>query len=160
MKLPANNEIERLSFLLKFAGHMIDAVMDGLERFDTKTRKRIMQDCGEACAREEFFGPAFDAAKRISEEEIDADRILMRANKEISWCGKWIKSGRMILCTCSDCGCPLVKNGIVTRRKTFCYCSLGWHKIVFETLFKKPVRIELETAIGFGDEECRFVLYI
>lgn len=29
---------------------------------------------------------------------------------------------------------------------------MGWVKRVFETLLKKPVRVELEKAIGFGDD--------
>jgi hypothetical protein len=60
---PAKSNNKRLSFLLKFARQMIDSLIAGLELADAETRKRIMQLCGEACAREEFFGPALEVAK-------------------------------------------------------------------------------------------------
>lgn len=151
---------ERLSFLLKFAGGMIDSLIDGIEQVDAEARKKIMQQCGESCAKEEFFGPALAVAERIGEEEIDTDKILERANEEILWCGKWEKKDRVIFCTCSHCGCPLVENNVVELTRTLCYCSLGWIQSVFESLFKKPVRVDLESAIGFGDKECRFVVHM
>jgi hypothetical protein len=158
---PAKSNNKRLSFLLKFAGQMIVSLIAGLELADTETRKRIMQLCGEACAREEFFGPSLEVTKRIGEEEIDTDKILERANEEILWYGKWErKGGDMILCTCSHCGCPLVENNVVKLTKTFRYCSLGWIKSIFETLLNKSVRVDLKTAIGFGDKECRFVIHM
>jgi hypothetical protein len=52
MKSPLKLNNERLSFLMKFAGHMIDSLIDGLEQVDTETRKRIMQQF--------FFGAVED----------------------------------------------------------------------------------------------------
>jgi predicted hydrocarbon binding protein len=41
---------------------------------------------------------------------------------------------------------------------TLCLCSRGWVKTIFETLLGKPVRVELEKAIGRGDDICRYVV--
>jgi len=151
---------DQLSFLLKLAGNMIDSLIQGLDLIDPETRKRIMELCGKACAREEFFGSALAIAKRIGEKETDMDKILERANEEILWCGMWERNNNMVICSCRHCGCPLAEHNVVKLRETFCYCSLGWIKSIFDTLFNKDVRVDLEKAIGFGDKECRFVVYI
>ena len=85
MRSPSKSNNEHLDFLLKSAGQMIDSLIEGLDLVDGETRKRIMQRCGESCAREKFFGPALEIAKRIGEEEDDLDKILERANEEILW---------------------------------------------------------------------------
>lgn len=154
------NELENISLLLKLTGDMLNSILEGLNSVDLETRKQIMEFCGETCAREELYGPALDIAKRIAEEEVTEDQILERANREILWCGTWTRKGNIIQCTCLECGCPLVKNKVVKLTGTFCYCSLGWVKRIFETLFKTPVRVELEKAIGFGDDVCKYVVHV
>jgi len=152
-------EPEKKATLLKLAGDMINSILGGLDRVDLETRKGIMELCGETCAREELYGPAIDIARRIAEEEEEEGEVLRRANEEISWCGKWARDGENIRCTCRECGCPLVRGGVVRPTGTFCYCSRGWVRTIFEALLKGPVRVELEEAIGFGDEVCRYVVH-
>ena len=146
--------------LLKFSGDMINALLQGLEQLDPKVRMRIMEKCGDACAKQEYYGPALDIARKIAEEETDLNRITERVNREILWCGTWINDGDIIHCTCQECGCPMVKYNVVKLRGILCYCSRGWVKAIFETLLKKPVRVELEKARGFGDQKCRYVVHI
>jgi predicted hydrocarbon binding protein len=49
-----------------------------------------------------------------------------------------------------------VRKGVVKLTGAFCFCSRGWVKAIFEALLKRPVRVELEKAIGFGDEVCKY----
>jgi predicted hydrocarbon binding protein len=39
---------------------------------------------------------------------------------------------------------------------TFCYCSVGWVRTIFEALLRRPVEVELEKAIGLGDDVCKY----
>ena len=116
-----------------------------------------MEACGEACAGEEFWSPAIEIARRIGGEEMDLDRILERANDEIQWCGKWAREKGAIVSTCTRCGCLLVNEGVV-RLITFCLCSRGWVRSVFEALLGRPVGVELEKAIGRRDDVCKYVV--
>lgn len=154
------DELERRSFLLRMTGNMLSAVLEGLEDVDPETKRRVMARCGEACAREKHYGPAVDIAWRISGEEGDLDRILERANEEISWCGEWVRDGDAIRCTCDDCGCPLVRGSVLRLGEALCYCSLGWVSTIFEALLRRPVRVELEKALGLGDDECRYAVFL
>jgi hypothetical protein len=153
-------ELEKKSVLLKITGDILNSILEGLSQVDPETRMKIMELCGEACAREEVYGSAIEIAARIAKEEVDEGRIIGRANEEILWCGKWARKGETIQCTCTKCGCPLVRNEVVRLTGMFCYCSRGWVKTIFVTLLKKPVRVELEKAIGFGDDVCRYVVYM
>jgi predicted hydrocarbon binding protein len=88
------------------------------------------------------------------------DEVIEKANDRIAWCGRWTREGDKITAVCTECGCPLVRNGLVSLAGTLCYCSLGWVRAIFEALLRKPVKVELEKAIGFGDEICEFVVSI
>ena len=151
------NEADEKAKLLKRAGAVLNSILKGLDEIDLETRQKIMELCGEACAREDGD---LEIAKRIAEEAADEDEILARANKEILWCGIWARKGNRIQCTCVKCGCPLVIDKVVDLTGTFCYCSRGWVKKIFETLLKKPVNVELQKSIGLGDKVCKFVVYM
>jgi len=146
---PKTSDGERL---LRQTGRMIDFIVKGLEGLDEETTQGIMERCGEACAETGDLG----LARKIAEETGDIDQIIARANDEIAWCGRWTREGGTITAVCSTCGCPLVRRGIVELSGTFCLCSRGWVKAVFEALLKRPVRVELEKAIGRGDDVCKY----
>ena len=150
------NELDEKTKLLQRAGELFNSIIKGLDEVNLKTRQKIMELCGEACARSDRD---FEIAKRIAEETTDEEKILARVNKEIPWCGAWTLRDNTIQCICTKCGCPLVRNKVVDLRGTFCYCSRGWVKKIFETLLKRPLKVELEKSIGLGDEVCKFVIY-
>lgn len=150
------NELDEKTRILKRINAVLNSIIKGLEKVDLETRKKIMELCGEACAREDGD---LEIAKRIAEETTDEEEILTRVNKEIPWCGIWTLKDNTVQCTCVKCGCPLVKHKVVNLTGTFCLCSRGWVKKIFETLLKKPVNVELEKSIGLGDKLCKFVVH-
>ena len=141
--------------LLEQTGRMIDHIVKGLEGLDEETRLGIMERCGEACAEVGDLA----VAKKIAEETDDVDEIVARANDEILWCGEWTREGNEISAVCDYCGCPLVRQGIVKLTGTFCYCSRGWVRAIFEALLKRLVKVELEKAIGLGDDVCKYTVH-
>lgn len=156
--MTVQSELEKKELLLRLSSNILNALLDGLSLTDQETRQEIMRMCGEACAREEHWGPATLIAERIAEGEDDVERILARANDEILWCGKWVMQGDHIESTCRECGCSLVRFGVVKNTEVFCNCSKGWVQTIFSTLLRQPVRVDLEKAIGFGDDECRYIV--
>lgn len=150
------NELDEKAKLLKRAGELLNSIIEGLDEVDLEARQRIMELCGEACAHSDRD---LEIAKRIAEETVDEEEILVKVNKEILWCGTWTRKGNTIQSVCVECGCPLVRNKVVELTGTFCYCSRGWVKKIFETLLKRPVNVELKKSIGLGDKVCKFVVY-
>ncbi len=150
------NELDEKTRLFKRTNAVLNSIIKGLEKVDLETRKKIMELCGEACAREDGD---LEIARRIAEETTDEEEILTRVNNEIPWCGTWTLKDNTIQCTCVKCGCPLVRHKVVDLTGTFCLCSRGWVKKIFETLLKKPVNVELEKSIGRGDKICKFAVH-
>jgi len=145
-------DVSYVEGLLKQTGRMIDFIVAGLEGVDEETRLRIMERCGEACAETGDLR----IARKIAGETDDIDEIVARANDEIALCGEWVREGERITAVCTRCGCPLVRHGVVNLTGTFCLCSRGWVRAIFEALLRRPVEVELEKAIGFGDNVCKY----
>ena len=62
------------------------------------------------------------------------------------------------------CHCPLARESILKGgpniSPTWCYCSGGYEKLLFDVIFDEEVEVEvLESALG-GDPRCRFAVKI
>jgi hypothetical protein len=62
------------------------------------------------------------------------------------------------------CHCPLARTAIRDGKpkipSVFCYCSGGFEKIAFDTVFGQPTRVELLESALKGDARCRFAVTI
>lgn len=148
--------MEENRFPVDLFGKWLQVLIKGLdESVDEKTKNEIMEKCGKACA---IYHGDIDEIKLIKRKGENLVDILDWMNQEDLWCGKWVKEGNAITSVCEKCGCPFVRAEIIKPSPTFCYCSRGWVKSVFELVLKKPVKVELKKAIGRGDEACQFII--
>lgn len=132
-------------------------LVEGLsELTDESTKKAVIERCGKTCA---LYHGEIEKIRNIKKLGKNVEDILEQMNLEEMWCGKWIKDGNIIYSICKGCGCPLFRAGLIELSPTFCFCSLGWVKTVFEIIFEEPVNVELKKAIGRGDSECHFVVH-
>lgn len=130
------------------------ALLAGLgAKVDEKTRAQVLESCGWACA---FHLGSIETVKAIHSKVKQIDELLHLLNQQEGfWCGKWIREGEIIYSICEKCGCPLIRSGWAELSPTFCLCSMGWVKTVFEFVLGTPVQVELEQAIGQGDPVCK-----
>lgn len=145
--------MEELELLSKW----LAASMAGLAaEVDEGIRARVMEYCGRACAL--HFG-SIETVRAIRSSVKDIDELLDELNQQKGlWCGRWVRDEGAISSVCEECGCPLARAGLVELSPTLCYCSRGWVKAVFEAALGGPVQVELEQAIGRGDQVCRFIV--
>ena len=151
-----SNKYNSKTALLERSSRVINSMINGMEELSVAKRRKIMEKSGEACA----LAASYEIAKNISEDATSIEEIIEKVNNQIPWCGPWNLKDNKISSICNECGCPLVRNKIVELNGTFCYCSLGWVKIIFKTLLKKPVHVEILKSIGAGDNICEFIVYI
>jgi predicted hydrocarbon binding protein len=134
----------------------LETLMAGLEAaVDERTRAKVMESCGRACAH--HHGD-MEKARAIKGSAQEIGERLAKLNRQVLWCGSWVRDGETITSVCEECGCPLVRAGLVELSPTFCNCSRGWVKAVFETIWGRPVEVELKQAIGQGDPVCEFTV--
>jgi hypothetical protein len=116
-----------------------------------ETRIRVMESCGQACARS---GPL--RAAEACRGDLDAWLATLAR-----WHGgeEYVqRDGDLVHVVCAECLCPLVKDGPARLPDTFCYCAIGWMKETFGAVMGRPVDVELVASIKRGAEQCRFVI--
>ncbi len=57
-----------------------------------------------------------------------------------------------------ECGCPLVRSGLIDLHPVQCLCSLGMMEIIFSKVTSKTVTVESRRTIGNGDDVCEFIV--
>jgi predicted hydrocarbon binding protein len=137
----------------KFIHDWISNLMESMdEHLDDEEKISLLERCGRACAERHARAEAL-------KHKGELDGWLGRFRK---WVGSENvkKEGNTVQITYSKCLCPLVQDRSPLMSKTYCNCSRGWLKEVFETVVEKPVEVKLEDSIMQGGDQCRFTILI
>jgi predicted hydrocarbon binding protein len=118
------------------------------------TARKVMQACGMKCC-----GPTQQKrAKQFMEESKSVKGLLARLNERGIGGGRLkLKNRNTIVGGYDWCYCGRVKQ---TQQPfptdTYCHCSAGWYKSLFEAAFDKPVKVKLKQSIIQGADSCEF----
>jgi predicted hydrocarbon binding protein len=126
-------------------------LMAGLdERVDKETLAKVLEQCGRQCQSQSLI----KKARRIYEKSKDIDDFLNEFGKVYK---HLYKEGGNVYIIYPKCYCPIV-NKIPPGKlsATYCNCSRGWAKALFEGVLKRPVEVAMEGSIKQGDKQCRF----
>ncbi|MBY8985411.1 MAG: hypothetical protein KGD65_10105 [Candidatus Lokiarchaeota archaeon] len=59
----------------------------------------------------------------------------------------------------SYCHCPMIRNHLNEGiSPTFCNCSAGWYRQLWEGILERPVSIKIIASLVKGDQNCRFAI--
>jgi hypothetical protein len=116
----------------------------------------------------EFYEQAEDKSKAV-------DDILARMAADGSTYGPTRREGHAIVTTkvpfdaegfrnartpeerrSACCHCMFVKAMKGEISPTFCYCGIGWDRMLWEGILSKPVKVRVVESIVQGDERCSF----
>ena len=122
--------------------------MDRLEQaFDEATVKQIRMrcQCGYGMRERAAFLNELKTASSSLEEFAGSERALAA--------GLFCEQGELFL-KFLFCPCPMLN--VVERlpSKTWCQCTTGYSKVLFEQVFGCPVEVELLRSIKAGDDSC------
>ena len=118
------------------------------------TARKVMQACGMKCC-----GPTQQKrAKQFMKESKSVKELLARLNERGIGGGRLKLTNRKTIVSGYDwCYCGRVKQ---TQQPfptdTYCHCSAGWYKSLFEAAFDKPVKVKLKQSIIQGADSCEF----
>ncbi|MBD3290313.1 hypothetical protein GF337_16025 [candidate division KSB1 bacterium] len=125
-------------------------VMD--ETMKPEQQVDFMEQCGRACA-------ATASLKEAEKFKGDLAGWLSTLKK---WVGEQNvqQDGRKIVVKYSKCFCPMVADIEEQLPPTYCHCSKGWLKAVFETVVSHETAVTLHESIKSGGGKCRFTVEI
>jgi hypothetical protein len=155
-------------------------LMEGCEAYDTiksppkKARwikglmERLAEEVGEAVAGEVMVGcgrqcisrSLLEKARKLWREAETVDDFLDSLNQEHIGGGSLRREGDTIYGSYGHCYCGSVSKTEEPLPVTYCYCSCGWYKTLFETVLGRLVEVELLSSIVQGAEACRFAIHI
>ncbi len=151
---------EKMEFTQKWVKRFFD-LLD--QHTDQETRKKLMQANGAACAKGAYG--ELPEVKPATLEEIDAKiaewqkglgKENIRREGNIVYFN-YVGSPEGVKISDGYCLCPMLENGPATLSPTYCQCSVGYVKYMFQKLITfKPVEVELLESLRGGGKACRF----
>jgi hypothetical protein len=120
----------------------------------------IMNSCGARCCGQGNR----KTAKRLMNESKSIEEFLHKASTygvkegEIEYT---LKDENTIVGTFNKCFCGQVKQTkIPFENKTYCQCSVEFHKQFFQAALEEPISVELNQSIITGADSCKFIIKI
>lgn len=120
------------------------------ENVDSETLAKVLEQCGRQCQSQSFI----KKARCIYEKSKDVNDFLDKFGKVYKHLHK---EGDNIYIVYPKCYCSIA-NKIPPGKlsATYCNCSRGWAKALFEGALKRPVEVTMEESIKQGDKQCKF----
>jgi predicted hydrocarbon binding protein len=110
----------------------------------------VLEQCGRQCQSQSFIKKARD----IFQESKNTDEFLEKLGQVYK---HLIREGDKVYVIYPKCYCSQVNK--IPKGKlsaTYCNCSRGWAKALFEGATGKPVEVVMEESIIKGDKQCKF----
>lgn len=120
------------------------------EHVDEETKVKILEQCGRQCQSESLV----KKARRIYEKSENIDKFLDKFGKVYK---NLHRERDEVYIIYPKCYCSNV-NKIPPEKlsATYCNCSRGWAKALFEGALGRTVDVVMEESIVNGNEQCKF----
>jgi len=135
---------------MKHSHKWIKSLITALQtELDEKTQAKILENCGRNCITHSFILKAKTCKKNAKNQKEFLDK-LSKVWKSLHL------EGNNVYVVYEKCYCPLVKEYPEKLSPTWCNCSRGWIKELFESALGKSIDVKLEKSIKQGDNICKF----
>lgn len=124
------------------------------ENIDEEARAKVLERCGRKCQSESFV----EKARKIYQKWGNIDEFLKEFGKVYK---NLHREGNEVYIVYPKCYCSHI-NKIPPEELsvTYCNCSRGWAKELFEGVLGRPVEVILEKSIVGGDRQCKFQIVL
>lgn len=137
----------------------IRGAIERLERLvGVEESRRIMESCGQKCCG---LTSRRIAKKLMSETESIADFIRKLNDTGLGGGRLQLVDENTVTGGYDRCYCGHVKKTAQPfSSTTYCHCSVGWYKQLFESALGRPVNVEIKRSIISGATSCDFIIHI
>jgi predicted hydrocarbon binding protein len=134
---------------LGYAAHWVKDLMDQADiQLTEPQRKALMEARGRSCAKSGAARRAEPFKGKL--DEFVADLASHMGKDAVR------REGDVIEVSYPRCFCPLVAEAKEPLSASYCFCSAGWLKEVYETVSGKPVTVQILETVKRGGKLCRF----
>lgn len=143
-------------------------MMGAMERLDKlvdeATRFRIMENCGYNCAK--MNKGAIEEAVARRKKFKTVDEFIEAEQKNPTKGTRLAREGNVLYQYYTPqsygvrCYCEMVAAAEGEVSPTYCRCSKGFVKTLWETVLEKPVDVEFVQSAISGANECKFAIHI
>ena len=130
----------------------INIILKEVSKLDANKGVQILNVCGKECSEASTL---LEGAMKIRNEygnNADNETLFQAFKQQYYNTPKFTKNGNKINLIFEECTCPMVRKGVTNPY--LCNCTVGYSSKIFETLFDRPVKIELLKSILNGDKIC------
>jgi hypothetical protein len=133
----------------EFGRRLLTRFMTDMDaQLDEPRRVALMEARGRSCAR---LGPV----RAAQAHKGDLDAFIADFGRHMGPDGLR-REGNVVKVKYPHCYCPLASEIKEALSPTYCNCSVGWLKEMYETVTGKPVRVEVLETVKRGGQACRF----
>jgi hypothetical protein len=124
----------------------------------SKKTKEIFISCGTMCCG----ATSRKLVKKAMEKSRSLKELIDNLNKKHIGGGRLkLKNARTITGGYDRCYCGMVSKARMPYPDlTYCHCSTGWYKQLFETALNKRVEVKILQSIVCGAKTCEFIITI
>ncbi|MCU0291156.1 MAG: DUF6144 family protein [Thermoanaerobaculaceae bacterium] len=144
---------------IEFAEGWVQRLLDTMDTMlDPQTRSGLMQACGRACYAQAFgVAPDEKPAPEVLERFLEGgrDRGVRREGDTVYFQYDTVNP-QGIGIPDGVCLCPFVESGPERLSATYCQCSAGYVREMFERIAGAPVAVEVLESVRTGGKLCRF----
>ncbi len=127
---------------------LVDLLREAKGQIDEERLASILENRGRACISPTYIKKAKDASKDAK----DTDDFLKKLEKAYRMLHR---EGAEVYIVYPQCYCHKIKGFKGDIPDSYCYCSVGWVKEMFEQALGRPVEVRLESSVLRGDKACR-----
>ncbi len=129
-------------------------IKDMSQRMDPQQVIDLLVDCGRGCGQRNAAG----RAKLVKAQIQDIDELIETINSSVLGGGCIHRVDDHFTVSFEQCYCPLVQAASGQLPESFCNCSRGWAKELFEVILDRPVEVEIIQTVRRGASSCEFVV--
>jgi hypothetical protein len=135
----------------------ISNLHESIGRLDENLKAAIMRPAGQACAAELLSLCVKHLGKEVSSiEDLVTGWNMVRDKRNLK--GRWEFEGNALRGIFGECGCPLVRSGLIDLHPVQCYCSQEMMEAIFSQVSKQAINVKINRSIGRGDDVCDFTI--
>ncbi|MCG8632437.1 MAG: hypothetical protein MI863_01345 [Desulfobacterales bacterium] len=135
----------------------VGSIHDSIDLLGEDAKNLVMKQAGKGCVSDILTLCEDSIGHRINsiQDLVDGWNTLRKSRGLV---GGWELVDGHVKGIFHECGCPLVRSGLIELHPVQCLCSKGMLETIFSRVAKKEVEVVIRRSIGRGDSVCEFAV--